>query len=385
MPFRVFQSTDYNAPQQTLAGSDDDHFLAILDAVLVDGYSDQTVTIAHVSGVATITCTSDHGLFDGFILNNRVQYTISGAAEAAYNGTHECDIVSGTTLTFSVDAATASPATGTITGGQGSANWTREFANATGKRAFRMPTATSNGKFFRFDAITNYKLHVLGYDTMSDIDTGTNEFGKNSSSIPCMYFSNVTSGVKNRDWVIYVSDNSIIINVHNAGTTDLTDYHVATGFIGDLESYNASDTDNTVIILDNNTSSAPAGKLFAKAASMTSEDLSSRIAKGWDGVVLNSPLALVSNTNLKSNNAATTLGIRYGNTYDPRLLFVDISVCDDQVLRGTLKDLVSCVNQHKFVDGAVFNGTGADAGNRYVCMMGGDIKASNPYQLFVRI
>jgi hypothetical protein len=66
--------------------------------------------IVQTSGLATATTTSPHG----FMVNDTLEITISGAVQAAYNGTFLCTVTTTTAFTFAVPTGTTSPATGTI-------------------------------------------------------------------------------------------------------------------------------------------------------------------------------------------------------------------------------------------------------------------------------
>jgi len=61
--------------------------------------------ITQTGGTATITFANNHGLATG------VQITIAGAAQSSYNGTHTVTVTNVLEATYTVDAATTSPAT----------------------------------------------------------------------------------------------------------------------------------------------------------------------------------------------------------------------------------------------------------------------------------
>ena len=79
----------------------------------VFGYPDGAVfdvtSITQAAGVATVTTPADHALLTGALV------TVSGATPSAYNGMQEITVTGVRTFTFALAAATASPATGTIT------------------------------------------------------------------------------------------------------------------------------------------------------------------------------------------------------------------------------------------------------------------------------
>lgn len=132
----VFYHSDmpgFPAGVTTIAGG----AIAVLDACLVTGANLTSVTgITQAAGVATATTTSNHN----FNAGDRVQ--VSGATPAAYNGLHKVTAKTSTTFAFAVDAATASPATGTMEAKHPGAGWAKTFTD-TNVAAYR--SATSNG------------------------------------------------------------------------------------------------------------------------------------------------------------------------------------------------------------------------------------------------
>ena len=77
---------------------------------LTDGAGAAVTGITQTAGVATVTYGATHGKAVGDLI------TIIGANETAYNGEKEVlSTPTTTTLTYAIDASTASPATGTIT------------------------------------------------------------------------------------------------------------------------------------------------------------------------------------------------------------------------------------------------------------------------------
>lgn len=167
---KFYVHTNTNAPQlDNVQGS----MIAVLDAVLVNGFGSQAVSSITATGTtATVTFGAAH---------NYMQYQvirIAGATQAEYNGQRRIlTVPSTTTLTFKLAAApSAIPATGTITCDLPPLGWSLPFTS-TGKRAYKSPTAGS--PYLRVvDAVdprynTTYaKYAKVGIvEGMTDIDT----------------------------------------------------------------------------------------------------------------------------------------------------------------------------------------------------------------------
>lgn len=105
MTVRVYRSTDIGAPWALAVPGG---IAAVWDAVLVDGYGVCTgISITRADTTATVTLPAAHGLNSGTFV------TISGAAEADYNGEFPITVIGATTFTYQVANAPATPATTT--------------------------------------------------------------------------------------------------------------------------------------------------------------------------------------------------------------------------------------------------------------------------------
>lgn len=203
-----FKSTDAGAP--AISGQVDT-LRALLQALLVDGYNSKTVTITRSGAVATASSTA-HGFVDKHVLVH------SGAGETEYNVQVEITRIDANTYTFPVSGTPATPATGTITAKVAPAGWTQPFTG-TNKGAFLQP-AGSNGFYLRVDDSNAQNSQVRGYETMSDVDTGTNLFPTNAQitvgSGPYFYKSSAASSTA-RAWVAFVCKGSIALFVNTDG------------------------------------------------------------------------------------------------------------------------------------------------------------------------
>lgn len=241
MTIHVFRSTDTGAP--TLSGTAGD-LTNLLDKLLVDGYNSKTITITQAAGVATATCTS-HGF------NALQTVVISGAGESEYNIVVRVSTVpNANTFTFPVDAGAATPATGTITCKVAPLGWTLSYT-ATNKRAWRQKSGT-NQLYVRVDDTGTGSAayaRVVGYETMSDVDTGTNAFPTSGQFSGGMYWhkSSAASGTT-RAWMAF-SDGAMLYLVNQHDGTDF----IGVAF-GDITTYVAGDAYHTILIAHTGTS-----------------------------------------------------------------------------------------------------------------------------------
>lgn len=166
MTYNVFRSDDTGAPAiTTTAGTT----ITALDALLVNGFNSKTITITRSGTTATATATA-HGY------RNFQNLTISGANESQYNGSFVITNCTANTFDFTVSGSPATPATGTITSIVSPLGWTKEYSG-TNLAAYRMAAAASGARFYmRIDNTNGTFCRIRGYETMSDVNTGTGLF-----------------------------------------------------------------------------------------------------------------------------------------------------------------------------------------------------------------
>ncbi|KAB2925881.1 MAG: hypothetical protein F9K25_16480 [Candidatus Contendobacter sp.] len=169
-----YTSTQTGAP--TLNGTAGS-LVTLLDACLKDGFNSQSISSAtQTGGTATVTFSGAHG----YAVNDVI--AISGANEAAWNDEFRVLTVADSThLTFAIDSGTTSPATGTLSAMIAPLGWTKPFSG-TNKAAY-LPQAQYVQSYLRVldDSSTPTSANgrwakLRGYETMSDVDTGTGPF-----------------------------------------------------------------------------------------------------------------------------------------------------------------------------------------------------------------
>lgn len=311
--------------------------VTLLDACLKDGFNSQSISSAsQTGGVATLTFSGAHG----YAVNDVI--AISGANEAAWN--HEFRVLSApltTTLTFAIDAGTTSPATGTLAAKIAPLGWTKPFSG-TNKAAY-LPQATYVQCYLRVldDSSTPTSANgrwakLRGYESMSDVDTGTGLFPdatQSTNALTCWKSS--TSDSTARPWWL-VGDGGIFylgMAAHSTSTVfggyafgDINSLKSGDGYScllsawqagadGTITNYNAPVT--MAFSALGGYSATQAGKYLAR----TYTQLGTAIACGFMG----------------DNGASTVMG-GSGPTYphppDNGLLFAPVAVVENSIVRS---------------------------------------------------
>lgn len=143
--------------------------IAALKALLVTGSGSTTaLSVSVEAGIATATLNA------GSSFTEHAVVLVAGATPAALNGEARVLTASNAQITF----ATTAPdglATGTITIKNAPAGWEEVFSG-TNKSVFRSTDPTGSRFYLRIDDSSGLFARVRGYETMSDIDTGTGLF-----------------------------------------------------------------------------------------------------------------------------------------------------------------------------------------------------------------
>lgn len=247
--------------------------IGLLDACLVDGFDLKTATSLVVAGgVATLTFTGTHSaLKDSVIL-------VAGSSITALNGEQKVTSKSGTTVTFATAAADGT-ATGTITFKMAPLGFVKAFTG-TNLAAYRSTAPGSTGCYLRVNDTTTTLARVIGYETMTDVNTGTGPFPTNAQMSGGGYWpkSSVANATANR-WLLAGDSRGFVFFVApimgasptieggaTRGFGDINAYRPAGDAFGCSLSYSATPTVNAMIdnALDTN-NATPVGHAMPRS------------------------------------------------------------------------------------------------------------------------
>lgn len=359
MTVRVYRSTDAGASALTLtnvAGK----FIALLDAVLVNGYSVGTVSsITRVGSVATVLFSAAHGLAE---YGNMI--TVAGSDQTEYNGEHEMIWVSTTEMSFTVTGTPATPATGTITATKAGAGWTKPYSGTN--LAAYLQGAGSNGFYFRVDDTTTTYARVVGYETMSDIDTGIGDFPTAAQQSGGLYWSKSNSSTA-RDWIITATESAVHFWVNYTGTITSAPWYFFGDGISDksVDDYftmllggtnSTFNTGNMAQVNSGNMSSATSGSFCARSHSQSGGSIT--IGKAIDATRSNNTTSAGSN------------GESYPSNVTGGLHLCNITICENtiQEVRGLIPGIIVPLHNRPLTDLDTFDGTGDFLGKKYLAL-----------------
>lgn len=144
--------------------------IAVLDACLVNGFGVVNLTSLTVAAnVATAVCATAHSAEIGTVIS------VAGASPSSLNGNWRVKSRTLNNVVFDTTGIPDQVATGTITLKNAPLGWTIEFTT-TNIRCYRSPNATGTQMYLRVDDTGTNTAKCTGYETMSDVDTGTGLF-----------------------------------------------------------------------------------------------------------------------------------------------------------------------------------------------------------------
>jgi hypothetical protein len=222
--------------------------IGVLDACLVNGFGALTVSSLTVTGgVATLTFTAPHGYeLDQVLLIGGS--TVTGGVPGALNGNKDiASIPTTSSITFAAAGVADQTATGAITAIAAPAGWTKPFAG-TNKAAYLSGNPAAKQCYLRVDesGIEPRSARVVGYEAMTDVDTGTGPFPTNTQISGGYYWdkSNTASSAS-REWFL-IADDRIFYFMPVSTTSTPTNGGPFLVF-GDIAEWNSTDAYSVII------------------------------------------------------------------------------------------------------------------------------------------
>lgn len=287
------ESTQRGAP--TLSGTAGT-LLAVLEALFVTGWGPTTALSVNVSGgIATATLTP------GESFDRDAVVLVAGATPSELNG--EARVLSRSNS--SISWATTAPdgaATGTITIRYApQTSWSKVYA-ATNKAVFRSTHVQSAGHYLRIDDTGTTTARVRGYESMTDVDTGTGPFPTDAQLSGGGYlhksWSANTTAVKYR---IFCDERFIVISIAAAYSLGAQYLGASPRGFGDpIALAPSGDVWATLISVGGSSASGGAGSAAfdsTVASSASGMTAAPRSVSGLGGSVLLNPRAYTGKTN----------------------------------------------------------------------------------------
>ena len=241
---RYFDSTMSGAPSLSgTAGT----LISVLDACLINGFGTVTLNSLVVSSnVATGTVSAGHGFsMVGSAVGSVI--TIAGATPSSLNGTWRiASVADSTHFTFVTSGISDQTATGTITAVRTPLGFSKVYSG-TNKAVYRADDVMSSRLYLRVaDDGTGSATYarIRGYESMSDVDTGTGPFPTDAQVSGGLYWGKSSAASSTaRAWRLFGDSQGFYLFVNQDGSG---------GWLGaawvDVPSEKAGDAYRTLIV-----------------------------------------------------------------------------------------------------------------------------------------
>lgn len=212
--------------------------IAVLDACLVNGFGSGTLDSLSVSSnVATATRAAGHPFEVGTVVE------IAGATPAGLNGAHKVTAITTTTYQFETSGVADGAATGTITHKLAALGWTKQFSG-TNLAAYKSTHLEATGFLLRVSDPASRVARVVAYESMSDINIGTQPFPTNAQVSGGYYWpkSEIGSDANVRAWTLVGDERVFYMWIHHGTAANFGESHVVA--FGDFKSQQSGDAYN---------------------------------------------------------------------------------------------------------------------------------------------
>ena len=341
--------------------------IAVLDACLVDGFNLKAVdTLTVAGGVATATISTGIGAFEPDVV-----VLIAGATPSGLNGEKRIISATANAVTFDATGISDQAATGTITAKLAAAGWEKQLSG-TSLAAYRSGDVTSTRAVLRVDDSGTTSARVVGYEGMTDINTGTGPFPTSAQQSGGLYWPKANAAnATARGWTVVADSKTVYVHLHTV-TSSIGAAGSLVAF-GDFASYKSGDAYAAML-------SGFASDVAASSSGQTA-DISHvdgtrfyvpRAYTGLGSSVVGASTVESYNPSSFSGSSNTTATPAYPNGADNALIFSRKIIYEAGSLRGVMRGLFYSVQLTKdaFAWRDKINGQGAYVGRKLMAIKG---------------
>jgi len=277
--------------------------LAVLDALLINGWGLAAAsTLVVAGGIATATFASGTPWEVGAVID------VSGATPATINGRARVLASSGNILTFATSAGDGSYS-GSIGIKYASAGWEKPFTG-TNKAVYRSTDVTGARFYLRVDDSNNVFTRVRGFESMSDVDTGSGPFPLDAQMTGGGYWHKAVSANATAIPYLLAADAKLLLQAICHGVSSSTENTITAVYgFGEGPPINpAGDAFATVLSAAGSTGNSPNYGALSGATNDGSTQGGAWFARGWQGLgsaVYARPVPESGSTSALSGNDST--------------------------------------------------------------------------------
>ncbi len=273
--------------------------------------------------------------------------------------------------------------------GKTAAGWTKPYANAANVGCYRnATTGGGTGTYYRIDDTGEQYSRIIGYESMTDLNTGDFAFPTEAQIPGGLYvrklhqtpFTNINNNGK---WHVVADEHSAHVFLHISTYSTSFSYYF---FIGDIISFAAADAYKGYIIADTGTSSSYSNTMSQVGANTISQG--HYIARDVTG------LQQSISSGMQGNLGICDGYLGYGgssihefpNPVDGNLVITNVFITQNtpQAVRGMIPGLKAPCHRKPFTHLMQHTGDGDLAGKTFLVMNTG-YSTNSPAQVMVEI
>ena len=331
VPVKYFHSGMTGAPQLSgTAGA----LVSILDACLIDGFGLKSVdSLVVASNVATMTISTGHPYeVDSVVL-------VAGATPSSLNGEWRVTEIGTNTVKFATTGISDQTATGTITSKFAPLGWSKLSGSTSTITAYKSTNVASPGHYLRVDDTGTVEARTVGYETMSDINTGSAPFPTAAQQSGGLYWhKSSTADSVSRNWVVIGDDRLFYLWVVPRDATTVTSQGIVFAF-GDFIPQGSTDLFNTVLMGKTQNSSSDQYPYCLFRSYQTETNSRQTVApRSFNSIGAATQLATYSDATIFNGNASNSgfWGISYPNGPDNGLIVSKVVLTEGTFIRGRM-------------------------------------------------
>lgn len=310
--------------------------IGLLDACLVNGFNLKTAdSVVVTDNIATVTVSAGHGYA------NETVVLVAGATPAGLNG--EKRVISSTSTTFTFDATGISnqTATGTVTMRVAPMGWAKVFSG-TNLAVYRASDAQGTRMYLRVDDTNANNARVVAYESMTDVNTGTQPFPTAAQMSGGFYWNKASdTSATARGWELFGDSRTFYIHTNTSTASNIEGGHPH-GF-GDFLSTKSGDAYSCFLngaITANHTGSSPQGESLTYSRRQDQTTYGTVCARSFTGLGSSTALHRVALSGLGNGDTFSgSAGYTYPNGPNNGLLMVRLQLNESTNARGFLRGM----------------------------------------------
>jgi hypothetical protein len=364
------RSTDFGAP--VLYGNAG-YLIPVLDAVLIDGYGLQNVlSITHLNGTVTVTTASAHGL------SSYARQQISGVNESGYNGVFEIIVPNTTQFTYQASGITVNTGTGTVTTKTPGAGWSKPFS-ATNTAVYRPGSGLRH--YFKVVDTTTICARFWGHVSMSDVNTGTDQFPTSVQMSGGLYWQKSTTAdaTNAKGWIIVADDKTMIMFIWFGAQGSVNYNNMCSVGMGEFATDKTGELYNSFVsgaLASNSYSQMPFNILYNNIGAVLTTSQSAMYApRSYTQVGTSVILGKIGDYSKSSQSGMGCGGsLPYPHPVKGGMLICDVGIAEGgavaaaSVLRGRMRGIMNPLHDNPCAHGDIFDGNGDTAGRRFLAI-----------------